>query len=403
MSDGARSSVIGSSLILAGTAIGAGMLALPLIAASTGLLPIIVVFIITAIAAAYSGLLMFEANLAVEPGCNLYTMSSRTLGRAGRILSTIAPLGLFYALMTAYLSGGGALFSQYLNKIFPELPLQFSILFFAIFSGGVVYWSTRAVDYLNRCLFIIMIICLLVALLTLLPAVNYQHIVHTLDVEYLPLLIAVPVVFTSFGFHGSIPSIILYQKNNYQTIPRILCVATVIPLFVYMAWLISVMGNMSGSELISISQSRVATSELTQSLASSVGNRYHLSTTLHIFSDFALLTSMLGVALGLFDYLAGLLPQRDRGKNRMQAGLITFAPPVFFAMTYPETFISSLGFAAIPLAVLAILLPSAIVLHIRQAGGVEMKYRAPGGKLALYLCFLFGVSVIVAQLFVVFI
>ena len=106
MSEPSRSTVIGSALILAGTAIGAGMLALPLVSASTGLIPVMIIFAVTAFFAVISALYAFEANVAIKPGCNLYTMASRTLGRIGKVLSAIAPLGLFYALMSAYFSGG---------------------------------------------------------------------------------------------------------------------------------------------------------------------------------------------------------------------------------------------------------------------------------------------------------
>ena len=398
MSDTAGSSFIGSSLILAGTAIGAGMLALPLVAVGTGFFPILGIYVTTAVFAIYSGMLMLEANLAIEPGCNLYTMSSQTLGSAGRVISTIAPLGLFYALMTAYLSGGGALLSQYLGVFLPGLPLQYSILFFALFSGGVVYSSTRAVDYLNRLLFIVMIACLLIALLALFPQVNYHRITHTSEVGYLPLIVAIPVVYTSFGYHGSIPSIILYQRGNYGRVPGIILLATIIPLLVYSAWLISVMGNIPDAKLLALSQSETATAGLIESLATNGGNKSYLHAVLHVFSDFALLTSVLGVALGLFDYLAGLLQRGNTRKHRTQTALTTFTPPIVFAMTYPEGFISFLGFAAIPLSTLAILLPSAIVLHLRHKGQAESAYRAPGGNGAVFLCLTFGLVVIIVQL-----
>ena len=396
MSGGARSSILGSSLILAGTAIGAGMLALPLVGVGTGLLLILVTFAVTAGFAIFSGLLMLEANLAIEPGCNLYTMASRTLGSAGRVLSTLAPLGLFYALMTAYLSGGGGLFSLYLKLIFPDLPLQVGILLFAVFSGGFVYYSTRAVDYLNRLLFVIMIACFLVALMSLMPEVDYQQLIKNEDFSYTSLMVAIPVIFTSFGYHGSIPSIIRYQKGDHRSVPVILFLATLIPLVVYVVWLISVMGNISDVDLLSISQSEAATAELIEIL--SAGDQQYMRSVLHIFSDVALLTSVLGVALGLFDYLAGLLRRTDKRTHRAQTALITFIPPVVFSMTYPEAFVSALGFAAIPLSILAIILPAAIVMHIRHKATYKSLYRTPGGMSAILLCFSFGVGVILAQL-----
>ena len=398
MSERTRSSIIGSSLILAGTAIGAGMLALPLVGTSIGLIPMLAVFIITAGFAVYSGLLMLEANLAIEPGSNLYNMSSQTLGSHGRVLATLAPLGLFYALMTAYLSGGGALFTLYLKKVFPNLPLPMGILLFAVFSGCFIYCSTRVVDYLNRFLFIIMIACLLVIITTLLPQAEYQHLMQTKELSYVPWVVTIPIIYTSFGYHGSIPSIILYQKGAYKSIPTILLLATLIPLLVYVIWLVSVMGSIPDTELQAISQSEAATAGLIKSLAVSIGNKQYLHSVLHTFSDVALLTSLLGVALGLFDYLASLLGRNDNRCHRAQTASLTFIPPVIFGMVYPEGFIAALGFAAIPLSIIAILLPAAIVMHIRGRGVFNAPYRTPGGKGLIFLCFVFGVLVIITQL-----
>ena len=401
MSDTANSSILGSSLILAGTAIGAGMLALPLVAASTGLTPVLIIFAITGCFAVYSALLTLEANLAIEPGCNLYTMSSRTLGSVGRVLSTIAPLGLFYAVMTAYLSGGGALFAQFFNVLFPDLPLSFSILAFALFSGVFVFCSTKAVDYVNRLLFAVMIACFLVALIALVPSIEYQNIFHTSETGRLSLMAAIPVIFIAFGYHGGIPSIILYQNTNYHSIPRIFLLATLIPFLVYLTWVISVVGNVPDEVLKAISHSDTATAGLVEALDKQGGGSY-LHVALYVFSDFALLTSVLGVALGLFDYLAGLFRRSNSRAHRFQTVLITFVPPTVFAMVYPEGFIAALGYGAVALSILAILLPAAIVFNIRRKPGYSSSYCAPGGQGAIALCFLFGLIVIIAQLISVF-
>jgi tyrosine-specific transport protein len=40
----------------------------------------------------------------------------------------------------------------------------------------------------------------------------------------------------------------------------------------------------------------------------------------HLFADLALATSFLGVALGLFDYLADLFQRRNTAAGRLQTG-----------------------------------------------------------------------------------
>ena len=396
-----RSSFLGSALILAGTSIGAGMLALPLVAAGVGFILMLTLFFITAFFAVFSAFLTYEANLIVEPGCNLYTMATRTLGKAGRVLSIVAPLGLFYALLAAYLSGGGTLFSQYFATTFPNLTPQLSIVLCAFLTAIFVYASTKVVDHLNRVLFLLMIVFFLISLVVLLPEVSYERIIYTAKVDSLPLIAAVPIVFTSFGYHGSIPSIILYQENKFKYIPLIFIIATLIPLLVYLLWLVAVMGSIPESQLLEISRTSGATASLIETLGGTQKGWFTLNTHLHLFSDFALLTSVLGVALGLFDYLASLMHQSNDRIGRAQSACVTFIPPVMIAIIYPDGFVAALGYAAIALSILALLLPSAIVYVLRKRKQQIKSFRTPGGNGIIFSCAIFGIIVIIAQLITV--
>lgn len=82
----------------------------------------------------------------------------------------------------------------------------------------------------------------------------------------------------------------------------------------------------------------------------------HVELAVHLFADLALATSFLGVALGLFDYLADLFQRRSTVSGRLQTGLITFLPPLAFALFYPRGFVMALGYAGVALAVLALLI-----------------------------------------------
>lgn len=84
----------------------------------------------------------------------------------------------------------------------------------------------------------------------------------------------------------------------------------------------------------------------------------HVELAVHLFADLALATSFLGVALGLFDYLADLFQRSNTVGGRLQTGAITFLPPLAFALFYPRGFVMALGYAGVALAVLALIIPS---------------------------------------------
>lgn len=65
-----------------------------------------------------------------------------------------------------------------------------------------------------------------------------------------------------------------------------------------------------------------------------------ISGTVKLFSALALITSFLGVALGLFECIDDLLSRAFKLKaGRITLGLLTFIPPLLFALFYPKGFI----------------------------------------------------------------
>ena len=96
---------VGASLIVAGTAIGGGILALPIISAKLGFVPMLILMCITWFIMCVSALLTLKINLIIDPGCSFLEMTDHLLGRVGKLLSTLSFLVLFYALLAAYISG----------------------------------------------------------------------------------------------------------------------------------------------------------------------------------------------------------------------------------------------------------------------------------------------------------
>jgi tyrosine-specific transport protein len=115
----------------------------------------------------------------------------------------------------------------------------------------------------------------------------------------------------------------------------------------------------------------------------------------HLFADLALATSFLGVALGLFDYLADLFQRRNTAAGRLQTGAITFLPPLAFALFYPRGFVMALGYAGVALSVLALLLPSLLAWKSRQQHPEQgYRLRAENRCCIVFAC---GVVIILVQ------
>lgn len=98
--------ILGSIAIVAGTAIGAGMLALPLATAALGIIPAILLLVVIWGISAYTSLLMLEINLRSGVGDNVHAITGKLLGKKGQIIQGASFLSLLFALTAAYLTGG---------------------------------------------------------------------------------------------------------------------------------------------------------------------------------------------------------------------------------------------------------------------------------------------------------
>ncbi|HIF9210818.1 TPA: aromatic amino acid transport family protein [Photobacterium damselae] len=387
----------GSMLIIAGTTIGAGMLALPLASAGLGFTTSILIMVGMWALMSYTALLMLEVHQYADKSATLHTLAYKLLGRKGQVIASGAMLFLFYALCAAYIAGGGAQLHQKIQSLHVDIAPQIATVVFTFVIASVVAIGTHSVDIVNRVLFTAKIIAMAVMLALLLPQVKSHNLLE-MPMQQGLIISALPVVFTSFGFHGSIPSIVRYLGLNIPNLKKVMIFGSALPLIVYLLWQLATQGILSQSELL-------ANTDLTQFI-NALSQRLHnplVGQSVSLFADLALATSFLGVSLGLFDFLADTLRRKATLAGRVQTACVTFIPPLAFALFYPQGFIMALGYAAIALVILAIFLPVAMVwqqrkLQVNLTQKNSTHYRVIGGKLALIAVIVIGIIIILSQL-----
>lgn len=339
---------------------------------------------------------MVEVYQHQSADTGLGTLAKHYLGRSGQWLTGASMLFLMYALTAAYISGAGELLASSLSQWLSfEIKPSAGVLLFTLIAGGIVCIGTHSVDMFNRVLFSAKIILLIIMLTLMMPHVHQANLL-TMPLEKGLALSAIPVIFTSFGFHGSVPSIVSYMNGNLRKLRWVFIIGSAIPLIAYIFWQLATLGSISSSSFVGILAAQSGLNGLLQAVREVVATP-HVELAVHLFADLALATSFLGVALGLFDYLADLFQRSNKASGRAQTGLMTFLPPLAFALFYPQGFVMALGYAAVALAVLALLIPSMLVWQTRKHHPQE-GYRVVGGKPLLVLVFACGVAVIAVQL-----
>ena len=391
-----KNRIFGSIFLVAGTTIGAGMLAMPLAAAGIG--PGVTLLLLVGLWAlmCYTALLLVEVYQHASADTGLGTLTSRYLGRPGQWLTGLSMLFLLYALTAAYISGAGELLAASLSQWFStEIAASGGVLLFTLVAGSIVCVGTRMVDMFNRLLFSAKIVLLVVMLGLMMPHIHQTNLL-TLPLQKGLVLAAIPVIFTSFGFHGSVPSIINYLNGDLRKLRWVFITGSAIPLVAYIFWQLATLGAIDQHAFSALLASHAGLNGLLQAIREIVASP-HVELAVHLFADLALATSFLGVSLGLFDYLADICKRNANVTGRLQSGLMTFLPPLLFALFYPQGFVLALGYAGVGLAVLALIIPALLVWRSRQRHGAA-RYRVTGGTPALLLVLLCGLAVIAIQL-----
>lgn len=375
-----------TALLVTGTAIGAGMLALPVATAQGGFWPACLIYFLCWVFSACTGLLLLEACMWLPKDTNLVSLSSHLLGGKGKLASWLLYLFLFYSLTIAYIAGGGALVNEVARNTFHP---TFAIFLFVLIFSPVIYIGTKAVDRLNVILMVGLIASFFGFVASGVGAIQPEFLTY----QNWPLsFLALPIVFTSFSYQGIVPSLRNYFHNDSKSVRKAILIGSFIPLIVYIIWEGLILGIVPLEGANGLLEAKSLGSTGVVPLKHFVGHSYiyYLG---QAFAFFALTTSFLGVTLGLFDFLADGLKISKEGVHRISLFSLVFLPPMLVAMLYPNIFLIALNYAGgIGCALLLGLMPILMVWSGRYqkklpGGHLQLK----GGKVVLILLLLFVV------------
>lgn len=388
-----NSRTLGAILFIPATAIGAGMLALPVVTGFAGFWPSTLFFIFYWILMTYSALLMVEVNLWMEkPGSNMITMAGVTLGTAGKVVSWIAYLFLLYALTTAYLAGGGSMLREYAQDLFGlEISKSLDALPLMIIFALLVYRGAAAVDHLNRILMLGFILVFIGMAIFLTPHVSTELLKHE---DFEALWVGSSIIATAFGFHVIIPSLTVYLDRDEKKIKQVILIGSVIPLIFYLLWQILVLGIVPLEGPISLREAYQEGTNGADILSRYLGHGL-LSDLARAFSLLAILTSFLGVAMSLCDFFADGFKIKKTPLGNLFMIALTVIPPFFIAKTNPRIFLEALDIAgAFGVIFLLVLFPALMVWNGRKRFAATSTYQTPGGRGALLLVILISLFLI---------
>lgn len=396
------SRLVGASLLVSGTTIGAGMLALPVTTGLAGFFPSLLIMTAIWLFMMVTAFYLLEVNLRMKGESNLISMVRITLGKPGEVISWICYLLLLYSLAAAYMVGCSQILSDFLDALIPfDVPSWVWPASIFAFFGIFVYCGTEVVDWTNR-LLMIGLVGAYISLLSLgCCKVSLPLLKH---VNWSFLLPSLSVVLTTFGYHIIIPTLTTYLEHDTKLLKLSIFIGSLIPFVIYVSWQFLVMGVVPVVGAYSLSEAANQGLQITFFLKILLENPW-IGVAVRAFAFFAIVTSLLGVSLSLSDFLADGLKIKKTHLGKLSLVLLTFIPPLAFALFYPQGFIVALKYAGIFVVILLALFPALMAWFERYGPKTERSFlpstfKVAGGKIGIIATILISLVLLGIEVFI---
>lgn len=360
---------LGAIFLIVGTCLGSGMIALPMVLAKLGLLPSLVLMIAIWYVMYYTSLINLELNLQANQGLALGELGKKFSGRIAEIIGISSLKLLSYALLAVFIYGGSSMVKELLeSKLAVSSSLESIATYFAVISAAILLLPIKWIDYVNRVLTISLLVILVILVIGLAWSVKWTNLPLFADrYDDISAWVAlIPVVFTSFGFQVIFHTLTNYCNKNAKMLKQAFFWGSLIPALVYLVWTFSILGvihNENPHFYLQMVEGNAEVGELVKVL-SVISHSQWVQILVWWISILSIVTSIVGVGVGLYDSLKEMMP---KGPYRNVAcSAITMAPPYLAVLYVPNAFISVLGFAGMILAVIAVILPTYLLWKISK-------------------------------------
>ena len=389
-----KPSVTGGACIIASVCVGAGMLGLPSAGAGAWTSWSSLAIILTMIIMTVSGWMLLEAFKPYELTASFNSVTKDLLGHKINIFNNLTVYFVGGILLYAYITSSGLILSGLLG-----INSQFASVLFVLVFSCFVWHSTRAVDRISVVLIAFMVLSFVFGVSGLAANIDATRLFHSLTEELgqAPYALAMlPVALTSFGYHHSVASMRAYYGEEQKAKQAILG-GTLIALALYLLWLLSIFGNLPRSAFGPVIAKGGDVDVLLGALASVIESK-RVSNAINLFSMAAILSSFIGVGLGVFDYLADLFKFDNSRQGRAKSWGVTFLPPLVFSLLFPFGFVVAIGYAGAAATVWACIIPALLAKKSRELAPQGGGFKAPGGQPMVVAVIVFGVLTAVFHL-----
>ncbi len=326
-----------SSLLIAGAAFGAGVLALPIIAAGPGLVNTLIFITITFVISYYIAIISIDVYSRYDDhNVNASTVAFTFFGRKGYWFSNICNLFGMGACAAAYINAGGELLNNILLPLIGiNASTQIGVTIFCLLFLPTFIVGLGLVSRLNSIIFIIKFACIGLVIILGIKFIDHK-IFEVMPSAYKYLGTGASTMFCIWAMHMVLPLVLKINDWNKKRAKIAILIGMVFPMFIYIGWLFLIFSLASRNDILKLH----TVSDLLQFTIIKPSVPAIISSLIHVFASITVLTAFFSVGFSLVAFIIDALKWHNTAKSRLYATCLGFIIPILIAISFPNAFIT---------------------------------------------------------------
>ena len=366
--------LVHSVCLIFGTCVGAGLVALPMLAVHLGISLSAIIIAAMVYVAWRSSMMTVDLNALHRAPSSIVQLSEVYSGKKAFGITLASFYLLSFSLLTVYFS----CVSDTVN-IFCHFGQTTGILLCGCGLFGVLSLKTRIFSRLNTTFVGLLMVVIAVAIFQ--TCTDGRRTLPESSWQAKDLWAFLPVIFTSFGVQNVCHTIYGYLDGDKRKIRLAFFIGILLPAVVYIAWIACVLQTIASNDAAfyrRLQAHEVSVGELIAFLCD-CSHYKSLGFFLKTLTLLAVVTSAVGIAIGLLQSVKELLSEK-------MSRLLVCVVPVVINLTISDVFLKILSFGGMVATVFVFFMPYYLL-------------KKQGQKLTVgeYVCFLFGIVVVLCE------
>lgn len=360
---------IGCIFLIIGTSLGGGILAIPIILSYFSAIIGFIIMFLMWLLMTYSTLAVAEACLHFEKGISYIGLAHKLFKKPGIVLVYICAFGILYGMLAAYISAIGSSFESLLNINYIAIEISFVIIF-----GGFILKGTGSAEWLNRFFLSVKLIIILFIIILLFKSIRLTNLGSYSFSNFEQLIIALPILATTFSAHIIIPSVVNYLGPHPKDIRKIIIIASLIILAIYICCIISIFGNIaiygsknSFAEILKSLSSEDSVTQLIYILKANIKSSEIIS-FIYAFITISVTTSFITLSLALKDLILDRFKMTSLSKlnKNILLSFLLFMLPIILNYFFKKLFLIALSVVGLFSLIMLVSCPLYMVRILRK-------------------------------------